>query len=85
MLKEDDIFKLAKLARIEITNEKANYYLKEINRVLEFFDILSDIPPAENTVIFWVPGETRDDVPIYPDETDSMKREKDGHVKTWPL
>ena len=84
MVSKEDVKKIAKLARITLSEEEVEEYAREMERVLEFFNILSDVPPADDTVIFPVPAYTRKDVPKKCKEK-IIETDEDGYVRSWPL
>ena len=84
MISRDEVKKIAKLARIALSDEEIEEYAREMGRVLEFFNILSDVPPAKDTVISPVPAFTRNDIPRKW-KGKIIETDEEGYIRSWPL
>ncbi len=65
MVSVEDVYHVAELAKIEITAEEAEKFREEFEKILEYFDILDEVP-ADIEPTFQVTERHnvfRDDVP----------------------
>jgi aspartyl-tRNA(Asn)/glutamyl-tRNA(Gln) amidotransferase subunit C len=88
MLTRDEVIKIAKLARIELTDEEVERFQKQLSTVLEFVDELKKVDVSGVDEVFEVTGlinVQRDDKPILAENQQEIFSQapemKDGFYK----
>jgi len=73
MLTIDDVYKIAELAKIEITKEEAEKFQKELMSIVDYFNVLDEVKENVEPTFHVLPLKNvfREDVP-----KESMSREE---------
>lgn len=67
MLTRDEVLKIAKLARLDLTEPEIQFYQAQLGRVLEYIHELDSLPTPEESVVRHVPKDAvafREDKPV---------------------
>ncbi|MCR4284003.1 MAG: Asp-tRNA(Asn)/Glu-tRNA(Gln) amidotransferase subunit GatC [Parcubacteria group bacterium] len=75
MIKIEEVEKLAKLARIEITDREKEQFQKEIGSILDYVSELKEAPSAEKEIIKKLENVNKLREDINPHETGIYSRE----------
>lgn len=90
MLSKEDVIKLSKLARIQLTDAEVEKFQKDLSAVLEYIDELNQVDVSGISEVFEVTGLVnvqRADVPVDADEATKQAifknapEMKDGYYK----
>lgn len=87
MIKKEEIKHIAKLARIDLSEEEISLMQKEVSSILDYFNLLSEVDVSNVSPLFspnQSKNETREDIPSAGPREETKKAfpgEKKGYLK----
>ncbi len=75
-LTREDVLKLARLARIDLTDQEVDEFAGEFTEILQYFEQLDSIDTKDHETTSQVTGLTnvtrKDEIKVYPYKTDEL-------------